>query len=405
MSDSGLLLDPFKGTTGKISSGLCSELGLDAETPFRYVVPSLVDLVAFPQEPGNEHRETLADLARAAQLGGVGLVGLMPDVIPVADHDGVIRTLRDGAKTGATGIEFIPHGALSVGLLHEDIAPMGELKAAGVRMVTDGGRPIQNTGFMRRILEYARNFELPVLMRPMDSYLSAGGLAPEGPAATRYGLPPIPDASERLGVLRAGEMALLTDADVVLFPIVTEQGLDALEAVRSRGARVRAGTALPYLIWNVHHMQSYDGLYRVDPPLSRPSDVQALAQAVRNGTLDFVASGHRAVNASEKETELPIAEPGMASLAHLWSLLQQISAEQEIPVLDLVKCMTVGPAQILGLDSWGPQVGVVDGIPPEIVGELQGMARNMPDFGVDTQRLSVQWGSSGSSIAIMGAAL
>ncbi|MBR56894.1 MAG: hypothetical protein CMH54_02425 [Myxococcales bacterium] len=403
MSEQGKVLNPFSGEVSDITQELSAKLGADDTEGLRYVAPPLVDLVAYPQEPGNEHRETLEELARAAQIGGVGLVGLMPDVTPVADHDGVVRTLRDGAATAETGVEFIPHGALSVGLGHEDIAPMGELKAAGVRMVTDGGQPIKNTGFMRRVLEYARNFDLPVLMRPMDPYLSAGGLAPEGPIATRFGLPPVPDASERLGVLRAGEMALLTGAEVVLFPVVTEQGLDALQAVRSRGARVRAGTALPYLLWNVNHLQSYDGLYRVDPPLSRISDVEALAEAVRNGTIDFVASGHRAVNASEKETELPIAEPGMASMAHIWTLLHQISVEQNIPVMDLVKCMTVGPAKILGLDSWGAQLGVVDSVSPQSAGELKGMARNMPDFGVDNERLRVLWDTTTSRAGIIGA--
>jgi dihydroorotase len=361
---STIRLNPFTGAEDE-----ASDMG-DA----RYVVPQLLDLVAFPQEPGHEHRETLNAMAMSARLGGVGLVGLMPSVLPPADHDGVIRTLRDGAQTGSTGVCFLPHGALSLGLKHEDIAPMGELKAAGVRMVSDGGNPVRNTRFLRRVLEYARNFGLPVHLTPADPDLSTGALAPEGPESTRLGLPCVPDASERIAVLRAGELARLTGAHVVLYPIVTRAGLTALKQLHAEGVRVSAGTALPYLVWSVNDLSDYDSIYRLTPPLSRPDDVSALCEAVRDGSLSFLATGHRAVNLSEKETELAVAEPGMAVLPHTWSFLNWLHERRDIPLMQLVKAMTTGPAKILGIDAWSSEAVVSEGSPD--LGE--DLARNIP---------------------------
>ena len=385
------VLDPFGGTSNQISHGELSDReGVQAAPEGKILSPSLMDLITFPQEPGFEHRETLFSLACAAKRSGVGIVGLMPDVVPVTDHDGVVRTLRDGAQREKTGVQFLPHGALSVGLEHEDIAPMGELKASGVRMVTDGGRPVRDPRFLRRALEYALNFELPVLLQPLDPELSAGGLAPEGPEATRYGLPSIPDAAERLAVLRAGELARLTGAHIVLFPVVTEAGLDALELVRRRGARVDAGTALPYLTWSVNDLATFDGLYRIHPPLWREPDIKALADAVRGGVLNFLSTGHRAVNLSEKATELPQAEHGMATLPVLWDLLLKIEREREIPLLDLVKGFSSGPAKLLKLETWTNRV--IIGNADATAGRTQDgvtLAQNLPDLGAARKNFEV----------------
>ena len=356
------VLDPFSGTEGSTShTSLPADIPAGLKEKAEILAPPLLDLVAFPQEPGFEHRETLLGLAHAARRGGVGLVGLMPDVRPIADHDGVVRTLLDGARSRETGVRFLVHGALSVDLHHEEIAPMGELKEAGVRMVTDGGIPVRNSRFLRRALEYAANFDLPVILTPVDPDLAEGGLAPEGKESTRLGLPAVPDTAERIAVFRAGELARLTGARVIVFPLVTAAGLEALADVRSRGAPIFGGTALPYLLWTVDHLGTFDGLYRLEPPLPRSFDRTALAQAVREGLLDFVATGHRAVNLSEKETELPVAEPGMAVLAHTWSMLARIERRLEIPLLDLVAAMTAGPARLLGLEPWPASVVVGPG--------------------------------------------
>ena len=383
-------LDPFNDRDESLTrEELQNRTGSEVVAGAELFTAPLIDLITFPQEPGSEHRETLHMLARTAQNAGVGIVGLMPDVDPVADHDGVVRTLRDGARSDETSIRFLPHGALSVGLDHVDIAPMGELREAGVRMISDGGRPIRAPRFLRRALEYALNFDLPVLLQPLDLDLAEGGLAPEGPEATRYGLPSIPEAAERLAVLRAGELARLTGAHVVLFPIVTEAGLDALELVQRRGARITGGTALPYLCWSVNELSTFDGIFRVHPPLWREPDVLALGQAVRSGTLRFLSTGHRAVNLSEKATELAMAEPGMATLANLWDLLLYIEKTREIPLLDLIKGFTKGPAELLGITPWnsgvtiGPNSGGA-GSSTDTAG-----AQNFPDLGSDRRGLQV----------------
>jgi dihydroorotase len=362
MSGNLRVLDPFARTEGSTShTALPADIPSGVKDTAELLAPALLDLVAFPQEPGFEHRETLLGLAHAARRGGVGVVGLMPNVRPVADHDGVVRTLRDGARPAETGVRFIVHGALSVDLRHESIAPMGELKEAGVRMVTDGGIPVHNSRFLRRALEYAANFDLPVLLTPVDPDLAEGGLAPEGKEATRLGLPAVPDTAERLAVFRAGELARLTGAKVIVFPLVTAAGLEALADVRRRGAPIFGGTALPYLLWTVDDLETFDGLYRLDPPLPRSFDGIALAQAVREGLLDFVATGHRAVNLSEKQTELPQAEPGMAVLSQTWSALARIERRHDIPLLDLVAAMTAGPAGLLGIEPWPASVVVGPG--------------------------------------------
>ncbi len=388
------VLDPFSRTEGSTShTSLPADIPAGLEEKAEILAPPLLDLVAFPQEPGFEHRETLLGLAHAARRGGVGLVGLMPDVRPIADHDGVVRTLRDGARPEETGVRFLVHGALSVNLRHEEIAPMGELKEAGVRVVTDGGIPVRNSRFLRRALEYAANFDLPVILSPVDPDLAEGGLAPEGREATRLGLHAVPDTAERLAVFRAGELARLTGAKVIVFPLVTAAGLEALADVRRRGAPIFGGTALPYLLWTVDNLETFDGLFRLDPPLPRSFDGVALAQAIRDGLLDFVATGHRAVNLSEKQTELPEAEPGMAVLAHTWSILARIERKHEIPLLDLVAAMTAGPARLLGLDPWPASVvvgpGATDGA-SEPPGPVE-LAANLPATPEGAPTLRTWW--------------
>lgn len=362
---SAIRLNPF--------TGLEESVGGD-KSDVRFVAPQLMDLFAFPQEPGHEHRETLHAMALSARWGGVGLVGLMPSVSPPADHDGVIRTLCHGARTEETGVGFLPHGALSLGLNHEDIAPMGELKAAGVRMVSDGGKAVRDARFLRRVLEYAKNFDLPVHLTPVDPDLGAGALAPEGPESTRLGLPCVPDAGERIAVLRAGEMARLTGAHVVLYPIVTSAGLEALKQLQGEGVSISGGTALPYLVWSVNNLSDYDSLYRLTPPLSRPDDVLALAAGVTDGSLSFLATGHRAVNLSEKETELAVAEPGMAVLPHTWSFLNWLHKNRDIPIMALVSAMTSGPAKILGIEPWESEATLSEGS----VEYGEDLARNIP---------------------------
>jgi dihydroorotase len=363
-------------STLRLNPFTSSEEILKEEGAAGFVAPQLLDLVAFPQEPGHEHRETLRSMAKAAQKGGVGVVGLMPSVSPPTDHDGVVRTLLHGARTKETGVRFVPHGALSLGLKHEDIAPMGELKAAGVRMVSDGGKPVRDTRFLRRVLEYAKNFDLPVHLTPEDPDLSKGALAPEGPESTRLGLPCVPDVGERLAVLRAGEFARLSGASVVLYPIVTAAGVSALKQLQKEGVSIYGGTALPYLVWSVNDLKNYDSLYRLTPPLSRPGDVGALCEGVRDGTLSFLATGHRAVNLSEKETELAVAEPGMAVLPHTWSFLHWLHQNRNISMMTLVKTMTLGPAEILGVDAWESEVELSEGS----VDYGEDLARNIPEL-------------------------
>ena len=394
-------LDPF-GNQERSQSA--HDLGIEAHigdiSRAKVSCPALIDLVTFPQEPGSEHRETLHTLALSAKNSGVGLVGLMPDVNPVADHDGVVRTLRDGAQSNTTGVQFLPHGALSVGLKHVDIAPMGELREAGVRMISDGGKPIRAPRFLRRALEYALNFDLPVLLQPLDPDLAEGGLAPEGPEATRYGLPSIPEAAERLAVLRAGELARLTGAHVILFPIVTEAGLDALDLIQRRGARVSGGTALPYLCWSVNDLSSFDGIFRVHPPLWREPDVKAICDGVGNGTLKFLSTGHRAINFSEKATELAAAEPGMASLPNLWDLLLHIEKKRGVSLLDLVKGFTTGPAELLGIEPWTSKIVIGNGRIPEVAEKDYAPAKNFPDLGRDAlgHKLIHVFGREGPSL-------
>jgi len=306
------------------------------------VLPGLIDTHTHLREPGYEHKGTIAGAARAAVAGGITTLFAMPNTDPVCDSAAVCGYVRTKAAEAGLARVF-PVGALTRGLKGESLPDMGELAAAGCAAVADAWVPVEGSQLMRRALEYALGAGLPVITVPEDLGLAGGGVMHEGPVATRLGLSGIPAASEEISVYRAVALAELTGCPVHVVPITTRGSVRIIRHAIARGVPVTAGTALHYLVLTDSRVAGYDTLCKVYPPLRPQEDVAVLREAVQDGTVSVLTSGHAPHASYEKAVEFDRAPFGIAGLATALSLTLRLVEEKVLPLSDAVARWTVGP--------------------------------------------------------------
>lgn len=328
----------------------------------KLVFPGLVDLHVHLREPGEEGKETIATGSRAAVAGGITALVAMPNTRPVCDSAALARYVQARAQEAALARVF-PAGAISRGSLGESLADYGELKEAGCICVTDDGRPVMSAGLMRRALEYARDFDLPVMVHAEDLTLSAGGCMHEGSVATRLGLPGIPASSEVVMVQRDLLLAEATGAHLHVAHVSAAGSVRAIREAKARGVRVTA-EATP------HHFtltdeavagaqvagrqtgpagEPYDTHAKMAPPLRSESDRQAVVGALADGTLDAIATDHAPHGVLDKHTEFDKAANGIVGLETSLGLTLGLVRNGELPLLRAVELLTCGPARAFKL--------------------------------------------------------
>jgi dihydroorotase len=313
------------------------------------VAPGLIDLHVHLREPGGEHKETIATGARAAAAGGFTAVCAMPNTDPPIDSPASVGYVRaQGLRAG--GARVYPTGAISVAQQGERLALIGEMVGAGAVAITDDGRPVSDSGLMRLALQYAGTFGIPVATHAEDLSLSRGGSMHEGIISTRLGITGIPAAAENVMIARDLLLAELTGGRLHIQHVSTRKGVEMIRDAKARGVDVTA-EATPHHFTLTHEaVVGYRTDAKVNPPLRTEDDRQAVRDAVRDATLDCIATDHAPHHYDEKEQAFEDAPFGLVGLETALGLaITELVETGIIGLGDLIDRMSAAPARAFTL--------------------------------------------------------
>ncbi len=368
----GRVIDPGRGTDqvadvlvadGKVAAvgpGLPTPDGADVRDVRGLVVaPGLVDVHVHLREPGNEDEETVASGARAAVAGGFTAVCAMPNTDPVTDNQAAVGFIvRQSVRAGLARV--YPIGAVSVGQKGEQLAEFGEMVGAGAVAVSDDGRPVVSGHLMRTALEYARTFDIPVADHCEEPTLAAGGAMHEGLVSTRLGLKGIPAAAEEIMVARDLLLAELAGGHVHLCHMSTRGSVELIRHAKARGVRVSAEVTPHHLTLTDAACEGYDTHAKVNPPLREAADVVALREALKDGTIDCIASDHAPHAYDEKEAAFDDAPFGIVGLETAFGVAHtELVLGGVLTLPELVARMSAIPAGLFHLPGGSLAPGVV----------------------------------------------
>lgn len=330
----------------------------------RLVVPGLVDLHVHFREPGQEYKEDIRSGSACAAAGGFTTVCCMPNTKPVNDCRSVTDLIVNRARE-VDGVRVRPIGAISRGLKGESLAEYGEMREAGIVAVSDDGRPVMSSGLMRRALEYARTFDLPVVQHAEDLDLAQGGVMNEGINSARAGLVGQPTQAESVMVGRDIELVELTGARYHVAHVSAARSVAMVREAKRRGLPVTCEVTPHHFTLTDAACLHYDTTTKVMPPLREQRDVDALKEALADGTIDCIATDHAPHSDVEKELEFDCAAPGMLGLETAVPLTMALVREGVITLVQAVQLLTSGAARIFDLDRAGAG-GLAIGAPADV---------------------------------------
>jgi dihydroorotase len=345
------------------------------------VAPGLVDLHTHLREPGGEIAETVETGTRAAAVGGYTAVVAMPNTAPAIDSASVVRDVLALGSGALTEVDVA--GAITVGRAGKTLSPMGEMAALGVRLFTDDGRGVQDSGLMRRALEYAGDLGVVLAQHCEDAGLAAGGHMHEGAWSSRLGLGGQPAVAEEAMLARDLSLVRDTGTPMHFLHLSTAGSAELVRRAKADGLPVTAEVTPHHLVLTHACVAGYDTAFKVNPPLRTDADVQALRQALAAGVVDAVATDHAPHATVDKEEPFDLAPPGMTGLETSLALLHTFSNGVEPPpwptgawpggswpLTELFAAFSWRPARIARLDraSGGRQGGPIEaGAPANLV--------------------------------------
>ncbi len=330
-----------------------ADIDLDATNCF--VSPGFVDLHVHFREPGREESETIETGSRAAALGGFTAVVAMPNTEPSQDSRIVVDFVRaQGVRAGLC--EVLPSGCITVGRAGQALAPYSELRDAGVTLFTDDGNGVQDPLLMRRALEYARDLDITLAQHCEVSSLTVGAVMHEGSCCSHLGLPGWPAIAEELMVHRDIELVRLTGSRIHFLHLSTERSVEMVRRAKAEGLPITAEATPHHFTLTDEALRSFDPVFKVNPPLRTPSDIAALKEGLRDGTIDAIATDHAPHASHLKEQPLDQAPPGMLGLE---TALALSLTELKMDAQAVVAALSWKPARIAGVgDRHGRPVAV-----------------------------------------------
>ena len=354
------------GVVAKVDEKIAPPKGAEVvEAAGLVVAPGFVDLHVHLREPGFEYKETIASGTAAAAAGGFTTICAMANTDPVTDDAPTVSfVLRRARETGRVRVFSI--GAVSKGLKGEQLAEIGSMKAEGIVAISDDGRGVQNAGLMRRAMEYASMFDLPVVVHAEDDGLAMGGVMNEGWVSTRLGLAGQPAAAESVMVARDVQIAALTSSRLHVAHVSTRESLDAIRNGRRHGVHVTCEATPHHLTLTDEEVarSGYDTRFKVNPPLRSEADRHALVAALADGTIDCVATDHAPHHADEKGLEFADAPSGVIGLeTALPVLVDALLAPRHVSLMRLVEVLSTAPARLFAL----PYGTLAEGVPGDVV--------------------------------------
>ena len=326
------------------------------------VAPGFIDMHVHLREPGQEYKETIASGAAAAAAGGFTTICAMPNTDPINDNTAVTRFVIEQAERAGFA-RVLPIGAITKSSGGTELAEMGEMKDAGIVAVSDDGRPVPTAGMMRRAMEYARGFDLPVIDHCEDKSLARGGVMHEGHWSVVLGLRGMPAAAEEVDAERDCTLAQLTGAHVHLAHVSTRGAIEAVRRAKAQGLRVTCEVAPHHWALTDEAVAgegktaagtAYDTNTKMSPPLRSQGHIDAILAGLADGTIDAIASDHAPHHADEKALEFDQAPFGIIGLETSVGLaFDQLVRGGVISLERLIELCSTNPARILSLQDRG----------------------------------------------------
>lgn len=367
----GRVIDPSQGIDDVldilVENGAVKELGKGLKAPAggetidasgKIVTPGLIDMHVHLRDPGLEYKEDIVSGSRAAAAGGFTSVACMPNTKPVNDNKAISTYII--AKAKAEGVvNVFPIGSITQGSHGERLSEMGELKEAGCVAVSDDGRPVINSELMRRALEYAKGMGIMVISHAEDLSLVGEGVMNEGFVSTELGLKGIPWAAEDAATSRDVYLAEFTGSPLHIAHVSTKGSLRIIRNAKARGVQVTCETAPHYFSLTDEAVRGYDTNAKMNPPLRTADDVAAVKEALKDGTIDAIATDHAPHHLDEKDVEFNEALNGIIGLETSLPLSLGLVEEGVLTLPALVEKMACNPAKILGINRGTLKAGSV----------------------------------------------
>ncbi len=357
----GRVIDPASGTDriadvlivdGRIAGvapNLSSPKAEVMDATGMIVAPGFIDMHVHLREPGFEHAETIESGSRAAAAGGFTSICAMPNTKPVNDSATVTSYIVERARSRAA-VNVFPIGAITKGSAGEELAAIGAMKAAGAVAISDDGLPVMNARVIRRAMEFAKSYDLPVIEHCEDLNLSAGGDMHEGAASVRWGLRGIPAAAEDVMVARDVLLAQLTGARYHVAHISTRNATAMVAFARKQGLPITCEATPHHFSLSDQRMVAYDSNYKMKPPLRAECDRMAVVEAIAAGTVSAIATDHAPHAGSEKMQEFERCPFGIIGLETALALaLEELVLSGKITLNRLVELFTTGPESVMHL--------------------------------------------------------
>ncbi|MDR4469729.1 MAG: dihydroorotase [Nitrospira sp.] len=396
----GYVIDPgrFIGTADVlIENGKIAAVGPNLSAPAesrviaasgKLVMPGFVDVHVHFREPGFEYKETIQSGSAAAVAGGFTTVCCMPNTSPVNDNQAVTEFILERSRLAGLA-NVLPIGAITKGSEGKELAEIGDLRRSGCVAISDDGKPVMNSLVMRRAMEYALAFDLTVVDHCEDLHLAEGGCMNEGLISTELGLPGIPAAAEDVMVARNLSLSELTGARLHLAHISTVGSVRMVREAKSRGIPVTAEACPHHFTLTEELVRGYNTHAKMNPPLRTWTDVQAIKDGLRDGTIDVIATDHAPHATQEKQQDFTEAPFGIVGLETAFSLTLGLVEEGVLSLEQAVQKLTSAPAKAFGLNKGTLGVGadadvvVVDQTEPWEVdpSKFRSKSRNTPFAG------------------------
>ena len=354
--ENGVIADVGAG----VSKTTAGDLKIDAKG--KVLAPGLIDLRVKTGEPGAENKETLQTASDAAAAGGVTTFVVMPDTDPVIDSVALVDFIQQRGETVAK-VKVLASGGLTVSLNGLKMSEIGLIQEAGAVFFSNGDRPVEDAGVLRRAMTYAASFDALVASRPDTPALSKNTVMNAGAFAARLGLRGAPPEAEWIALERDLMLAETTGVRLLLDCISTERSLAAVERARRAGVKVSCSVAAYSLFFNELDIGDYLTYCKVQPPFRKEEDRQALIDGLKRGAIDAVVSAHDPQPTEDKRLPIADAAFGAVGLETLLPALLSLAIREEIPLATVLKPVTSGPADLLGL----PQGRLAKGAPADLV--------------------------------------